>query len=90
MPDPVNLDGLDMGAVKEGVVEVDPMTGRMVIRSQTAQGTFDYFDVQEGLTRYKGQEVRIVIAPFATINALASMVENGTLPIDRVPQAGGR
>lgn len=89
MPDPVIPSDLDLGHVKEGVVEIDPMTGRMVIRSETAEG-FDYFDVQEALSKYDGQEVRVVIVPFSTINRVADLVENGSLPASAIPSAGQR
>jgi hypothetical protein len=85
MPDPVTPD-LDLGHVREGVVELDPMTGRMVIRSTTPSG-FDYFDVQEALTKYKGQEVRCIIVPCSTIDKVAEMVNSGELPLDKVPTA---
>ncbi len=89
MPDPVIPPDLDLGHVKEGVVEIDPMSGRMVLRSETPNG-FEYFDVQEALTKYDGQEVRVVIVPFSTINRVAELVENGSLPAAEIPSAGQR
>jgi hypothetical protein len=89
MPDPMTTEDLDYGHVKEGVVEIDPMTGRMTIRSE-ANGGFEHFDVQEALTKYRGEMVRVVIAPFSTINRLAQLVENGSLPLAEVPTAGHR
>jgi len=89
MPDPLIPPDLDLGHVKEGVVEIEPMSGRMVIRSETASG-FDYFDVQEALTKYEGQEVRVVIVPFSTINRVAELVENGSLTPAELPSAGRR
>lgn len=83
---------LDLGYVKEGVVELDPMTGRLVLRCESTEdyGTYYYFDVQEMLAKYKDEEVRLVIAPFATIKKLGEMVENGDLAIEEVPIAGSR
>jgi hypothetical protein len=90
MPDPLNpTQGLDLGHVAEGVIEVDPMTGRMVVRSETPEG-FTYLDVQEALTRYEGQEVRVVIVPFTTINRVAELVESGSVQPDQIPSAGNR
>lgn len=79
---------LDLGAIKEGVVEINPMSGRMIIRIEGAKG-FEFFDLQEALAKYVGQEVRVVIAPFSTINRLAQMVEDGEIPASAVPPAGG-
>jgi hypothetical protein len=89
MPDPVIPADLDLGHVKEGTIEIDPMTGRMVVRSETPSG-FDYFDVQEALTKYEGQEVRVVIVPFSTINRVADLVENGSITPSELPSAGRR
>jgi hypothetical protein len=80
-------ENLDLGHVKEGVVEIDPMTGRMVIRC-AVPGGFDYFDVQAALEQYRNEEVRVVIVSFATIAKVAQMVESGEIPADRMPKAG--
>lgn len=87
MPDPVVPPHLDLGHVKEGVVEIDPMSGRMTIRSEKSDGSFEYFDVQEALTKYEGEEVRVVIVPQRTINEVADLVESGSLPVGEVPSA---
>lgn len=87
MPDSVNpadLD-LDLGYIREGTVEIDPLTGRMVIRTTTTEG-YEYLDVQEALTKYEGQDVRVVIVPCSTINKVADLVESGSLPLDQVPR----
>lgn len=83
------MSKLDLGYVREGVVEIDPMTGRFVLRCEGEDG-FEYFDPQEVLEAYKGQEIRIVVAPFSTITKLSEMVASGELPLDQVPNAGGR
>lgn len=85
MPGPV--DDLDLGHVREGVVEIDPMSGRMVIRSETPEG-FAYFDIQDALSKYEGQEVRVIIVPFSTINRIGDLVEDGSLSPDAIPSAG--
>jgi hypothetical protein len=79
---------LDLGHVKEGVVEIDPMTGRMVLRCTAPDGAVEYFDVQQALERYRNEEVRVIIVPFATINKVAQMVENGEISADQAPKAG--
>lgn len=76
---------LDLGLMTEGVVELDPMTGRLVIRTEDSRGAFHFIDVQERLLHYKGQEVRLVITPLSTVAELAQMVERGELPLDQVP-----
>ena len=78
---------MDFGVVVEGVVELDPISGRMVIRSDSEKG-FDYLDVQEALTKYQGQEVRFIVAPFSTINQLAAMVDQGEVTLEDLPLAG--
>jgi hypothetical protein len=70
---------MDLGIMAEGVVELDPMTGRLVLRCERPEGGFDYIDVQAVLERYKGEEVRFIMTPFATINRLAEMVEAGEI-----------
>jgi hypothetical protein len=88
MPDQVIPSDLDLGIVREGVVEIDPLTGRMVIRTERPSGDYIYLDVQEALAKYAGQEVRVVIVPFATIHRVADLVESQSLPADRIPTAG--
>jgi hypothetical protein len=86
MPDPIPAD-LDLGHVREGVVEIDPMSGRMVIRSETPDG-FAFFDVQDALEKYDGQEIRVIIVPISTINRVADLVEGGSLSPSAIPSAG--
>ncbi len=78
-------DKIDLGLMVEGVVELDPMSGRLVVRCEDDQGNFQFHDVQEHLLRYKGQEVRCIITPTATIQQLAKMVERGEVRIEDVP-----
>ena len=81
---------MDFGTVAEGVVELDPMTGRLILRCEGENG-FEYVDVQATLEKYKGEEVRFIVAPFATINRLAQMVEEGGIQMEQASalKAGG-
>ena len=81
---------MDLGIVAEGIVELDPMTGRLVLRCEQPEGGNQYIDVQEALERYRGQEVRFVLVPFSTIQHLGEMVDSGELPLEEVPQAGSK
>jgi hypothetical protein len=80
---------MDLGLVAEGIIELDPMTGRLVIRCEEPGG-FRYVDVQEVLEKYRGQEVRFILVPLSTIDQIGQMVESGKIEIDGVPCAGGR
>ena len=79
---------LDLGHVKEGVVEIDPMTDRMTLRCPNDDGDFEYFDVQAALQEYRNEEVRIIIVPCSTIRQVSQMVESGEVPLDQAPKAG--
>lgn len=76
------MPGMDFGYLVEGVIEQDPLSDRYVIKVDNGDGTVTQFDIQAALARYKGQEVRLTLASFADISALASMVEQGTLSLD--------
>lgn len=76
---------MDLGTLVEGVVELDPMSGRMVLRVQQPDGSNTFLDVQEQLERYKGEEVRFIMTPLKTIAELQRLVESGELPVDQVP-----
>jgi hypothetical protein len=76
---------VDLGVLVEGVVELDPISGRMVLRVQQPDGSNTFVDVQEQLERYKGEEVRFIVTPQRSIQELARMVESGDLPVDQVP-----
>jgi len=66
---------MDLGTfVDSGVVELDPMTGRMVLRVQEADGSNTFVDVQERLERYKGEVVRFICTPMKTVDELARLV----------------
>ncbi len=79
------MSKLDLGVIAEGVVELDPMTGRMVVRTIGDDGSNQFIDVQEHLARYKGQDVRFIVTPLATVSQLAEMVEKGEVGLDQVP-----
>lgn len=76
---------MDFGFLKEGVIELDPMTGRMVVRCEGSSG-YEYFDVQEALEKYKNEEVRVIIVPIATIDTVAGLVESGQMTLEEAPK----
>lgn len=76
---------MDLGILGEGVVELDPMTGRMVFRIQQEDGSNSFLDVQEHMMRYLGEEVRFVVTPLRTVAELAQMVESGELSVEELP-----
>jgi hypothetical protein len=78
---------LDLGHVKEGIVEIDPMTDRMTIRCPLGDG-FEYFDVQAALEAYRNEAVRVVIVPCSTIRQVAELVEQQKLAAEQAPKAG--
>lgn len=65
-------NSLDMGHLVEGTVELDPVTGRHVVR--TSGGVFD---IQEVLAKYLGKTVRLTLADFDTLQRLADLIQNG-------------
>lgn len=76
---------LDLGIVAEGVVELDPMTGRMVVRVIGDDGSNEYVDIQANLEKYLGKEVRFICTPQESISQLAEMVDKGEITLDQVP-----
>jgi len=81
MPSPQKLD---LGIIAEGIVELDPMTGRHVIRVVQPDGSNTFVDVQEQLAKYNGQDVRLIVTPLETVSQLAGMVERGEISMDAV------
>lgn len=79
LPDQVSMD---LGTLVEGVVELDPMTGRMVLRVQQEDGSNKFLDVQELLQKYQGQEVRFIMTPLKTIEELTRLMESGQLTME--------
>lgn len=68
---------LDLGIMVEGVVELDPMSGRMVLRVPQEDGTNDFLDIQDQLVKQLGKEVRFILTPMASIAELAKLVGTG-------------
>jgi len=68
-------ENLDFGVIVEGVVEIEPMTGRYLIRTTDQNDRPIGIDVQKALERYKGQQVRFILTPFETIEKLAQLAE---------------
>jgi hypothetical protein len=62
-----DLDFSNETYIVEGVVELDPLTGYGTIRTSDANGRPINFDPQGALQHFKGQEVRLVLVPLATI-----------------------
>jgi hypothetical protein len=67
---------MDLGLMAEGVVELDPMTGRMVLRVPQEDGSNQFLDVQAELERHKGKEVRLICTPMESVAALADMLRS--------------
>jgi hypothetical protein len=78
---------MDLGTFTEGVIELDPMTGRMVLRIQQEDGSNVFLDVQEAMTKYKGEAVRFILTPLSTVEKLTEMVESGQLSTEDLPDA---
>jgi hypothetical protein len=76
---------LSLGIFTEGVVELEPMTGRMVVRLPQLDGSNLFLDVQEELAKYLGEEVRFIVTPIRAVNELAKMVEAGEVALDEIP-----
>ncbi len=68
---------MDLGILVEGVLELDPMNGRMVLRIQQEDGSNVFVDIQEAAQKYKGEEVRFILTPIRVVNELARIVEAG-------------
>jgi hypothetical protein len=68
---------MDLGTMVEGIVELEPMSGRMVLRIQQADGSNVFLDVQECMERYQGKEVRFILTPMSTVAEVAKMVAAG-------------
>ena len=66
---------LDLGIMQEGVVELDPMSGRMVLRIPQEDGSNVFLDIQEELAKQMGKEVRFIVTPMASIAELAKLVD---------------
>jgi len=76
MSNPFNL-----GHLKEGTVEQDPMTDRYVIRMTGVEGKSESFDILAAFEALKGQKVKFTLVSLEDLAKLAKMVEE---------QGGGR
>lgn len=76
---------LDLGLIAEGVVEIDPMTGHYVVRSEDPNGKITILDPQAQLERYKGEDVRFILTPLKTVSQVAKMVEEGEIDASQIP-----
>ncbi len=85
MPGALMPELFDVGTMVEGVVEIDPMTDHVVVRYETKAGV-QFFDLNERLLKYRGQEVRCIVTPLSTVAKLAQMVESGELRVEDVPR----
>lgn len=65
----------------EGFVEVDPLSGRVLLRIPHEDGSNRFLDVQEQLAGQSGKEIRLIITPLDAIAALAKLVESGEIAV---------
>lgn len=72
---------IDLGTFVEGVVELDPMSGRMVLRIPQDDGSNVFLDIQEQLLKYNGEEIRLIMTPVKTIAEVARLVEAGDVSL---------
>jgi hypothetical protein len=70
---------MDFGILAEGVVELDPMSGRMVIRIQELDGSNTFLDIQERMEKYKGEAVRFILTPQRTVDEISKLVDSGEI-----------
>lgn len=76
MPKPVpNQEPLNFGHILEGVLEQDPMTDRLIIRTVDRAGSPTTVDLHELLKPLLGQEVKLTVASLANLAKLAKLVE---------------
>jgi hypothetical protein len=69
----------------EGIVEVDPMDDKVTIRTVDQQGNPLSFDPIPALAHLKGQEVRLILTPLAsveTVEEYAKKLETSSTPVD--------
>jgi len=68
----------------EGIVEIDPMDDRVTIRTVDQQGNPLSFDPIPAIAHLKGQEVRLIITPLASVTTLeeyANKLETSPSPV---------
>jgi hypothetical protein len=71
---------MDLGIMVEGFVEVDPISGRVLLRIPHEDGN-RFLDIQEHLAAQRGKEVRLIVTPLEAIAELAKMVEAGEVTV---------
>jgi len=76
---------LDLGIIVEGIVELDPISGRFLVRVEDERGEFGDVDVQAQMEKYKGEPVRFILTPLQTVSDIAKMVEEGELDPSQIP-----
>lgn len=76
---------MDFGILAEGVVELDPMSGRMVLRIQEVDGSNTFLDIQERMENYKGEAVRFIMTPLRTVDEISKLVDSGEIAVEDVP-----
>jgi hypothetical protein len=72
---------MDLGIMVEGVVELDPITDRVVLRIQQEDGSNVFLDLQEQVAKYKGEEVRFILTPLQAVAEIARLVANSELKL---------
>jgi len=70
---------MDLGLMVEGVVDIDPSNGRVVLRVLQRDGSWQLLDVQAELEKHNGKEVRLICTPMETIAAVAKMLEGSPM-----------
>jgi hypothetical protein len=71
----LNLDTLGVYLV-EGFVEVDPLTNKVYISTVDQHGMPTKFDPVPVLNNLRGKDIRIVIAPLASVAQLEELARN--------------
>lgn len=84
----VMANPFNMGHLIEGVVEQDPLTDKLYIRTMTHDGKSGRFDVDEALAAYKGKEVRFTLVSFENLARLAELVEKGGAQVQGIKPDG--
>lgn len=70
--------------IVEGIVEIDPMDNKVTIRTVDQYGNPLTFDPIPALAHLKGQEVRLIITPLAsvtTVEEYAKKLETSQGPV---------
>lgn len=68
----------------EGIAEVDPLTERVTVRTVNSNGEPLDFDPIPAIASLKGQEIRLVIVPLASVTYLEEVARKATEKGDTV------